>query len=250
MASRNLVLPATVERNDYLGIMEQLADHGESAYRNLTDHTAGILDFFYEATPVEEFGLLNIGSRPTHRNKKIRAKSSIRAIPWVFGWAQARFTLPAWFGIGTALEQWRDNQPDRLAKMQKMYQEWPFFRSLLSNTQMALFKANMAIAQQYAELGSDADKVREIFAVIHEEYNRTVTQVLNVVGSYSLMEENSTLALSLKRRNPYLDPLNYIQITLLERARDNSLDEATRQVWQDPLLRSINAIAAGMRNTG
>jgi phosphoenolpyruvate carboxylase len=250
LASRNLITPPTSDRNDHLGIMAQLADSGESVYRALTDHTAGFLDFFYEATPVAELSLLNIGSRPSHRNRQNRSKSSIRAIPWVFGWAQARFTLPAWFGIGSALEQWRNNEPDRLAKLQQMYQEWPFFRSLLSNTQMALFKANMTIAQQYGQLCGDSDMAQRVFDVIHSEYRRTVTQVLNVVGTQRLIEENPTLALSLNRRSPYLDPLNHIQITLMERTRDQGLDEAARQVWLDPMLRSINAIAAGMRNTG
>jgi len=208
------------------------------------------LDFFYDATPVSEFGLLNIGSRPTHRNKQNRSKSSIRAIPWVFAWAQSRFTLPAWFGIGSALEQWRNNEPDRLAKLQQMYQEWPFFRALLSNTQMALFKANMTIARQYAQMSGDPLLAQQIFTIISDEYQRTITQILNVVGAQRLMEENTALALSLTRRNPYLDPLNHIQITLLQRFRDNNLNENARQIWQDPLLRSINAIAAGMRNTG
>lgn len=250
LASRNLITPQAAVRNDYLGIMEQLSDSGESVYRGLTDHTAGFLDFFYEATPVAELSLLNIGSRPSHRNRQSRSKASIRAIPWVFGWAQARFTVPAWFGIGTALEQWRNNEPDRLAKLQQMYREWPFFRALLSNTQMALFKANMTIAQQYAELCSDPVNSQQVFAQIEAEYRRTITQILNVVGSQRLVEESPDLALSLGRRNPYLDPLNYIQITLLERTRDANLDETARQVWLDPLLRSINAIAAGMRNTG
>jgi len=249
-ASRSLITPATAARNDYLAIMDQLAADGERAYRALTDHTPGLLDFFYEATPVSEFGLLNIGSRPTHRNKQSRSKSSIRAIPWVFGWAQSRYTLPAWFGIGTALEQWRRNEPDRLAKLQQMYRDWPFFRALLSNTQMALFKANMNIAQQYAALSGDPLVAQQVFTIIRDEYQRTITQILNVVGAQRLIEENPDLALSLTRRNPYLDPLNYIQITLLERSRDSGLDEAARQVWLDPLLRSINAIAAGMRNTG
>jgi phosphoenolpyruvate carboxylase len=249
-ASRSLIAPATAARNDYLAIMDQLAADGERAYRALTDHTPGLLDFFYEATPVSEFGLLNIGSRPTHRNKQSRSKSSIRAIPWVFGWAQSRYTLPAWFGIGTALEQWRRNEPDRLAKLQQMYRDWPFFRALLSNTQMALFKANMNIAQQYAALSGDPLVAQQVSSIIRDEYQRTITQVLNVVGAQRLIEENPDLALSLTRRNPYLDPLNYIQITLLKRSRDSALDEASRQVWLDPLLRSINAIAAGMRNTG
>jgi len=250
LASRGLIAPMATARNDYLGIMDQLAVSGENAYRALIDQTPGLLDFFYEATPVSEFSLLNIGSRPTHRNKQNRSKSSIRAIPWVFGWAQSRFTLPAWFGIGSALEQWRNNEPDRLAKLQQMYQEWPFFRGLLGNTQMALFKANMTIAQQYANLSCDPAIAQQIFTVIHDEYQRTITQILNVVGAQRLIEENTTLALSLTRRSPYLDPLNHIQITLLQRFRDKDLNENARQIWQDPLLRSINAIAAGMRNTG
>jgi len=250
LASRGLIAPMATARNDYLGIMDQLAVSGENAYRDLIDQTPGLLDFFYEATPVSEFSLLNIGSRPTHRNKQNRSKSSIRAIPWVFGWAQSRFTLPAWFGIGSALEQWRNNEPDRLAKLQQMYQEWPFFRGLLGNTQMALFKANMTIAQQYANLSCDPAIAQQIFTVIHDEYQRTITQILNVVGAQRLIEENTTLALSLTRRSPYLDPLNHIQITLLQRFRDKDLNENARQIWQDPLLRSINAIAAGMRNTG
>jgi phosphoenolpyruvate carboxylase len=250
LASRGVIMPMETARYDFLGIMDQLAASGEKTYRALIDQTPGLLDFFYDATPVSEFSLLNIGSRPTHRNKQNRSKDSIRAIPWVFAWAQSRFTLPAWFGIGSALEQWRSNEPDRLAKLQQMYQEWPFFRSLLSNTQMSLYKANMTIAQQYAHLSNDPDVAQRIYAVIRDEYQRTVTQILNVVGAQRLMEENTTLALSLTRRNPYLDPLNHIQITLLQRFRDMDLDENARLVWQDPLLRSINAIAAGMRNTG
>ncbi len=249
-ASRNLIGETREDRNDYLGILDELAAGGESAYRGLTDHTAGVLDYFYEATPVSEIGLLNIGSRPSHRNKSSRSKSSIRAIPWVFGWAQSRHTLPAWYGIGTALENWRAHEPDHLAKLQRMYQEWPFFRSMLSNTQMALFKANMTIARQYADLVSDQAMAQQVFDRINDEYRRTVTQVLNVVGARGLMEENPALAFSLSRRNPYLDPLNHIQITLLERYRDITLSEAERVLWLDPLLRSINAIAAGMRNTG
>ncbi len=249
-ASRNLIGETRPDRNDYLAIMDELAASGEDTYRNLTDRTPGLLDYFYEATPVSEIGLLNIGSRPSHRNKSSRSKSSIRAIPWVFGWAQSRHTLPAWYGIGTALEHWRAHEPDRLAKLQRMYQEWPFFRSMLSNTQMALFKANMTIAQQYAHLVHDQAMAARVFGRINEEYQRTITQVLNVVGAQRLMEENPALAFSLSRRNPYLDPLNHIQITLLERYRDTQLSEAERLLWLDPLLRSINAVAAGMRNTG
>lgn len=249
-ASKAVVHPALPERKDYLGIMDELAKIGEQAYRDLTDHAPGFMDYFYEATPVSEIGLLNIGSRPSHRNLGNRSKGSIRAIPWVFGWAQSRHTLPAWYGIGTALEKWRGNAPDRLAKLQRMYEDWPFFRALLSNTQMSLTKANMTIAREYANLCNDQALAESVFKTINEEYSRTILQILAVSGCRSLVEENPPLKLSLRRRNPYLDPLNHIQITLLKRCRDNQLDPAEKAAWLDPLLRSINAIAAGMRNTG
>lgn len=249
-ASKALVHPAAPERKDYLGTMDELAKIGEQTYRELTDRTAGFMDYFYEATPVNEIGLLNIGSRPSHRNQGNRAKASIRAIPWVFGWAQSRHTLPAWFGIGTALENWRGNAPERLAKLQRMHEEWPFFRALLSNTQMSLTKANMTIAREYANLCEDQELAQRVYETIHEEYTRTITQILTVSGCRSLVEENPLLKLSLRRRNPYMDPLNHIQITLLKRCRDKDLDPEKKAAWLDPLLRSINAIAAGMRNTG
>ncbi len=249
-ASCSLVQPTDPERRDYLAVMDELAKNGGRAYRQLTDGTPGFLDYFYEATPVTEIGLLNIGSRPSHRKKGDRAKTSVRAIAWVFGWAQSRHTLPAWYGIGTALEQWRGNDPVRLAQLQKMYQEWPFFRALLSNTQMALYKAEPDIAREYAGLCQDKDTGERIYSAFRGEFFRTVNQVLNVSGNQHLLGETPRLELSLMRRNPYLDPLNHIQLTLLKRYRDESLPEAEREQWLDPLLRSINAIAAGMRNTG
>jgi phosphoenolpyruvate carboxylase len=208
------------------------------------------MDYFYEATPVNEIALLNIGSRPTHRQKIDRSKASVRAIPWVFGWAQARHTLPAWYGLGHALATWRGDDPARLEALRAMYREWPFFRSLLSNIQMALFKADMGIAREYAELCSDGATRERVFALVREEYSRTVAQVLAATGASALLDENPALQISLARRNPYLDPLNYIQIALLKRYRADPGTEATPSVWIDPLLRSINAVAAGMRNTG
>lgn len=249
-ASANLVKPVTPERKDYLAVMDQLTDTGEASYRQLTENSEGFLDYFYEATPVSEIALMNIGSRPSHRKKGDRSKSSVRAIAWVFGWAQSRHTLPAWYGIGSALEEWRQNDPTRLAKLQKMYLEWPFFRALLSNTQMALYKAEPNIAREYAELCVDKDTGDQIYTLFREEYVRTVEQVLHITGSQILLQENPILELSLTRRNPYLDPLNYIQLTLLKRYREESLSDEEREDWLNPLLRSINAIAAGMRNTG
>ncbi|NOY67237.1 MAG: phosphoenolpyruvate carboxylase [Gammaproteobacteria bacterium] len=248
-ASRSLIHTVEDERKDYMGIMDELTAIGEQQYRELTDNSPAFLDYFYEATPVSEIGLMNIGSRPSHRKKQDRSKGSVRAIPWVFGWAQSRQTLPAWYGIGSALEQWRHNEPERLAKLQKMYHEWPFFRSLLGNSQMALFKSEMDIAREYATLCLDKETETEIYKKIQTEFSRTVQQALSVADQHFLLEENPSLAVSLTRRNPYLDPLNYIQITLLARYRKD-IENGDESIWLDPLLRSINAIAAGMRNTG
>ena len=249
-ASRGLIVPPEEDNQEYLGIMNELAASGEGTYRDLIIGTEGFMDYFYEATPVTEIGLLNIGSRPSHRKKSDRSMSSIRAIPWVFGWAQSRHTLPAWYGIGSALLKWHNNDPGRISKLQDMYNNWPFFRALLSNTQMALYKGDMGIAREYAEQCSDKDMATRLHNKINREYESTVEQVKLVAGVESLMEDSPALAVSLQRRNPYLDPLNHIQTTLLERCRDEGLEEEERDNWRNPLLRTINAIAQGMRNTG
>jgi len=246
-ASTHMIQAANEDRKDHLGIMDEIAQAGERAYRALTEHTPNFLDYFYEATPVREIGMLNIGSRPSHRKQGDRSKGSVRAISWVFAWAQSRHTLPAWYGIGSALESWRNNDPARLAKLQKMYHDWPFFRALISNTQMALAKADFHIAEQYAALCVDPVVGRNVYQVIRDEYERTVRQLLSVADTHSLLEENPTLAVSLDHRKRYLDPLNHIQVVVLRKLR---ADEREDTPWLEPLLRSINAIAAGMRNTG
>jgi phosphoenolpyruvate carboxylase len=249
-ASRVVIKPHIEDRPDFMNIMNELTEIGENSYRDLIDNTDGLFDYFYEVTPVTEIGLLNIGSRPSHRKQQDRSKTSIRAIPWVFGWAQSRHTLPAWYGLGSALETWQGNDPSRLSQLQSMYRNWPFFRSLISNIQMALFKGEMEIAHEYTRLASDHAGAERIYGKIRAEYIRTVEQVLQISGQQQLLEENATLGLSLYRRNPYLDPLNNIQITLLSRYRNISLTDEQRNRWLHPLLRSINAIASGMRNTG
>jgi phosphoenolpyruvate carboxylase len=249
-ASRSVVQDGCGDCHQYADTMTTLARSGEQAYRDLIDNTEGVMDYFYEATPVSEIGLLNIGSRPSHRKKQDRSRSSIRAIPWVFGWAQSRHTLPAWYGIGTALETFTEASEGNLETLQQMYRDWPFFRVLLSNTQMALAKSEMDIALQYVRLVEDQALAESIYRRILEEHDRTLRMVQAVAGIRCLLEETPTLALSLMRRDPYLDPLNHIQVKLLARTRDASLDEAERERWMEPLLRTINAIASGMRNTG
>jgi phosphoenolpyruvate carboxylase len=231
--------------------MQTIADYGEYSYRELTDRTTGFMDYFYEATPVQEIGRLNIGSRPSHRKQTVRDKSSIRAIPWVFGWAQARHTLPAWYGIGSALHQYRTQTPGGLDMLHTMYQNWPAFRALLSNVQMAMFKADMGTAHEYAQLAKNVPNYETIFNTIRHEYELTKQEILLIAQIPDLLAESPLLHYSLKRRNPYLDPLNNIQITLLKRHREFATQTGqSDSPWLEDLLRTINAIAAGMRNTG
>ena len=220
---------------------------GEKKYRDLTDDKPWIMDYFYEATPVQELAELNIGSRPSHRKQTNRSKYSIRAIPWVFGWSLSRHTLPAWYGLGTALNKIVSENPSNMDNLKSMYTEWPFFSVLLDNIQMALSKSDIGIAKDYAQLVQNKEAAKDIIADIETEYNSTVSKLLEIVGSDELLAENTKLSLSLKRRQPYLDPLNYIQVMLLQKHRKISGEDT---VNFDPLLRTIHAIAIGMKNTG
>ena len=233
---------------EYLDGMSRIAADGEKSYRALIG-MPGFIDYFYETTPVTEIGLLNMGSRPSHRKKADRSLGSIRAIPWVFGWAQSRHTLPAWYGIGTALRDFIGSAPAGLDQLRIMYREWPFFRGLLSNVQMALTKADMEISEEYARLCDHPDTMA-IYRAIADEFALTVEWVKQVAQIETLLEDNPTLALSLSRRRPYIDPINHIQVRLLKRYRSESVWESEQDSWLTPLMRSINAIASGMRNTG
>ena len=249
-ASTGLIRETRPDDAAHRKAMQQLADKGEAAYRRLTEQTPGFLDYFYEATPVSEIAMLNIGSRPSHRAKGDRSKSSVRAIAWVFGWAQARQTLPAWYGLGSALEGCCAGEKKHVKLLREMYRDWPFFRALLSNTQMALFKSRMDIAREYAELCSNEEACREVFELIDAEYRRTTKWIRKIAQIDELLDDNPLLKTSLSRRDAYLDPLNHIQLELLERYRSPETRELDREASLDPLLRSINAIAGGMRNTG
>lgn len=254
-ASRSLIQEVTPDPAPYREVMDALAHTGEAVYRQLTDHTPGFNDYFYEATPVTEIGLLNLGSRPTHRHKTDRSRYSVRAIPWMFGWGQSRHTLSSWYGIGSALRAWSGDDGERVQTLQRMYREWPFFQSLLRNIQMSLSKAEPLIAQEYAGLCQDPKIKEMIYDLFLQEHEKTVAHVTTVANLQRLLEDNPTLALSLERRKPYLDPINYIQATLLRRFRQTQAGAdatagAQENPWLEPLLRSINALAAGMRNTG
>eukprot|EP00245_Coleochaete_scutata_P008769 TRINITY_DN2737_c0_g2_i1.p1 TRINITY_DN2737_c0_g2~~TRINITY_DN2737_c0_g2_i1.p1 ORF type:complete len:507 (-),score=82.63 TRINITY_DN2737_c0_g2_i1:844-2175(-) len=240
----------TEDKEQYFEIMEEVVRAAEGAYRELTDETEGFYDYFYEATVVNEIALMNMGSRPSRRNAAVRDKTSLRAIPWVFGWAQSRHTLPAWYGVGSGISTYTQNNPERIRILQRMYQDWPFFRTFLSNVQMSLFKASMEIAREYARLCRDRITEKLVYELILQEYQMTRSQALLVAQQNMLLEDNPTLERSIELRRPYLDPLNHIQIILLGRRRDPTVTDEDRDLWEKPLLRSIKAIASNMRNTG
>ena len=249
-SSISLIQAVEQDKPENLTLMSELAELGERSYRQLTEHTPGFLDYFYEATPVQEIGQLNIGSRPSHRKKQDRSKYSVRAIAWVFAWAQSRQTFPAWYGIGSSLENYCAGNPERLSALRELYKTWPFFRNLLSNAQMALSKSDMNIANEYAALCNDPEVGKRIHNLIAAEHRRCVDWVLEIAESERLLAENPELAASLRRRNDYLGPLNYIQVELLRALNEENEDDSSQSRWMKPLLRTINAIAAGMRNTG
>mmetsp|Transcript_13609 Transcript_13609/g.49473 ORF Transcript_13609/g.49473 Transcript_13609/m.49473 type:complete len:1216 (+) Transcript_13609:260-3907(+) len=234
----------------YAAIMEELVVAGEKAYRELTDTTEGFYDYYYETTVVEEIGMLNVGSRPSKRKATDRSKKSLRAIPWVFGWSQSRHTLPAWFGVGSALSSYANHDPEKIRELQQMYKNFPFFQNFLSNVQMSLYKADMDIAREYARLCKDRITRKLVYDLISGEYQLSRDMILTVTQQRELLGDQKSLLLTLRERNPFLDPLNHLQVVLLDRRRDPSVDDEAKELWLDPLLRSIKAISANMRNTG
>ncbi|GAA0311815.1 phosphoenolpyruvate carboxylase [Psychrobacter aestuarii] len=233
---------------NYEALFARLAEAGEQRYRQLTDHTDGFYQFYSQVTPVQEISLLNIGSRPAHRKKGVPSKTTLRAIPWVFGWSLARFTLPAWYGVGSALHSVAEDGE----LMKEMNDNWPFFSVFISNIEMAFTKSEMNIAKAYSQLCDD-DTLRDaIMNEVLEEHALTESGLNTLLDQDTLLSSQQSLASSLQWRDAHLDPINYIQIELLKRARQqdaDSLNDGELNV-EDPLIRSINALAAGLRNTG
>jgi len=238
-------------RAEYLETMEQLSALAFKAYRNLVYETEGFVDYFWASTVITEISTLNIGSRPASR-KKTRAIEDLRAIPWVFSWAQCRLMLPGWYGFGSAVEVWVFEHPDKgLPFLQELYREWPFFRTLLSNMDMVLAKSSIAIASRYAELVPDAELRERIFGRIRREWHSSIETLLDIMGHDRLLQGNPLLERSIRNRFPYLDPLNHVQVELLKEHRKELPDGevADEQVLRGIQL-TINGISAGLRNSG
>jgi phosphoenolpyruvate carboxylase len=230
----------------FLDAAARLSVSSMAAYRHLVYETAGFTDYFFAATPISEIAELNIGSRPASR-KANRRIEDLRAIPWGFSWGQSRVTLPGWFGFGSAVEGFTAAvDDDRLALLRRMNAEWPFFRTILSNLDMVLAKADLAVARRYAELVPDRELANTIFAAIEAEWAKTVRAIEAITGETRRLADNPSLSRSIAHRFAYIAPLNHLQVELLRRWRAGQVDEKE----QRGILISINGIAAGLRNTG
>jgi phosphoenolpyruvate carboxylase len=231
---------------DYLTAMDELSDAAFKAYRGLVYETPGFVDYFWSSTVITEIATLNIGSRPASRTKT-RKIEDLRAIPWVFSWAQARIMLPGWYGFGSAAKAFVARHPEKgLALLQDMAKEWPFFRTLLSNMDMVLSKSSIAIASRYAELVPDEALREAIFGRIRQEWSDSIEMLLAITGQSKLLEANPLLDRSIRNRFPYLDPLNHVQVELLKEHRSHPGDARVLQGIQ----LTINGVSAGLRNSG
>jgi phosphoenolpyruvate carboxylase len=226
-------------------VMDELSLRAFNAYRGLVYETPGFTTYFRQSTVVSEIASLNIGSRPASRKASERIED-LRAIPWVFSWAQCRLMLPGWYGFGTAVDGYLASNPDGLVTLRRMVKSWPFFQSLLSNMDMVLAKTDLAIASRYAELVADADLRQRIFAQIKAEWALTRQHLLAILEQDDFLADNPMLKRSLQLRSPYMDPLNHLQVELLKRHRAGDTDE---QVARGIHL-SINGVASGLRNSG
>ncbi|MCA9968758.1 MAG: phosphoenolpyruvate carboxylase, partial [Anaerolineales bacterium] len=229
--------------------MDALSELGYRAYRGLVYETPALLAFWQEATPIAEVSQMHIGSRPSRRAGQATL-DSLRAIPWGFSWMQSRMVLPGWYGLGQALAEY-GRKPKRLARLQEMYAGWPFFRTLIDHAQVSLIKADMGIARLYAGLVTDEAVREQIFGQLAAAYRETGQWILQVTAQRALLDNDPTLQRSVRQRNPYVDPLNFIQVDLLRRLRalpDPEGEEA--QELLQAIFLTINGIASGLKNTG
>jgi phosphoenolpyruvate carboxylase len=232
---------------EWVAAMERMAETARTVYRSLVYEDPDFLIYFRNATPVAEFNRLRIGSRPVSRRKSDRIED-LRAIPWVFSWMQSRHTLPGWFGLGSALEEFAEADPNHLHLLRTMYRHWPFFTTLLDNAQMIMLKADMNIARAYAGLVPDQQLAARIFQQIENEFRRTERMICQITEQNDLLAHQPVLQRAIRQRNPYIDPLSFIQIELLKRLRAAPPEEQVE--LETVLLMSINGIAAGLKNTG
>lgn len=230
-------------------ILPAISETAQTKYQDLIFRDPGFMTFFKGSTPLSEVGELNIGSRPSKRKNSERFED-LRAIPWVFSWTQSRYLLPAWYAAGTAFNNYVAGDPAKLETLRTMYREYSFFTTLVDNLQMALAKADLLIARKYAEMLQDDEIRTRIFTLIEEEFELTKNMILAITGQEDILDNVPVIQESIRLRNPYVDPLSYLQVQLLTELRaKRAKDEDDAELLREVLL-TINGIAAGLRNTG
>jgi len=228
--------------------MDKISEYALEKYQALVFNDPDFLAYFKEATPLNELGKLNIGSRPMSRKGSARFED-LRAIPWVFAWTQSRQLLPAWYAAGTGLSKYVE-ETGNLRLLQQMYESWPFFKATINNLQMALIKAELLTAEEYTRLVKDPAVANRIFGLIKEEYELTKEMVLKVAGQKELLDYTPNIKESVRLRNPYVDPLNLFQVYLISHLRERENNDEKAEDLLTEVLLTINGIAAGLRNTG
>jgi len=240
------------DQGRFRAAMDELAESAQEAYRVQIHESPALFEYFHRVTPLAELGMMPIGSRPAYRPQVGGAQSidSLRAIPWVFGWMQSRHVLTGWMGVGTALESYIEAHGEEgLALLRDMRTRWPFFASFISNVEMVCAKADLDVAEHYVRILGDSETAPAIFASLRTEFERTVAGIGRVAGIERLLEGNPVLRRSVDLRNPYVDALSFLQVALLQRRRAGT-EEADSEQLLEAILRSINGVAAGLRNTG
>ncbi len=224
---------------------------GHAAYRALVHDDPDFLVFWKQATPIDEISNLKLGSRPAFR-RATQSVDDLRAIPWVFSWMQSRFGFPGWFGLGSALDAVLKGGPKHRRLLRAMHADWPFFQTMIDNAQLTMRKADMTIAALYAGLVDDARIRRRIFGLLEAEFARTEAAILAVTGQKQLLAREPVLLKSVQLRNPYIDPLNFIQVEMIRRVRaeEKNLTAAEIEATHAVIELTINGISGGLKNTG
>jgi phosphoenolpyruvate carboxylase len=239
--------PKTEIHDEWLTALETLSESGRQAYRTFVYDSPNFLEYWQQATPIDELSTLPISSRPARRRQG--GFNGLRAIPWVFSWIQSRAIIPSWYGVGHAFETFAA-QPGGLEQLQTMYREWPFFNALVENVQLDIAKADMGIAARYAALVKNADLREAIFSQMRAEHARAEQMVCQITGQTHLLDKSPVMKRSIERRNPYVDPLNFIQVELISRLRNMSAEDENYGPTLAAVQATINGIAAGMKTTG
>jgi len=232
----------------YQNVFDKISDYSFGYYRGLIE-SRHFVDYFRTATPIDIIENIEIGSRPASRKKGTEIKN-LRAIPWVFSWTQNRQTISGWFGFGYGIKKCVDEKLTTWKELNAIYKEWNFFNALVQNIEMVLLKTDMMIAEEYISLCNGKKEFINIFERIKEEYYNCVEVVLKITGEKNLLDSNKQLQQSLFLRNPYIDPVSFIQVRYLKIYRDMKINDSRKKKIFSLLHSSVNGIASGLKNTG